>query len=461
MVPRGRTGARMFAKRTSCDSSLCALGPCRTPGDLIVAAADEVPLGCPNRVLPLDLRRYAAERLRRGDAHVTPAAAAALAAISRGSHPGAVGELLGAGKLTLLVPRVAHAIRGAGTRQEPVKEAAPPAAIPGAVKAGVKFKVVEDATDRPIPGVVLRIRLPNADEQDYTTRTDGLVEIDEIDPGMCAVSCHCERARLERTYKFVAMGEEVVSPLPPAAHADGKELKTQTDVRILVVEEHKVQTGESLKGIAEANGMTWQELAEFNWGTSVPDEINEHLRDDVGCTAKTADGFNYSFRSEDEPGIVYVPKPWQQDGLATENTHAIRTRTLGGLRCWIRLDVDPMDVETFDDRFVLLGVDDAYRVEKTIKDDRVPGDHYVDLRYSGLRAGGRYSLQVFESEESQPRFVFENVPYEELAGLSPAAGEAGDDDESEPSPGEDDAYPEDSDVDEEELADAAGEGAAD
>ena len=83
---------------------------------------------------------------------------------------------------------------------------------------------------------------------------------------------------------------------------------------------------------------------------------------------------------------------------------------------------------------------------------------WIDLRYSGLRAGGRYSLQLFESEESQPHFVFENVPYEELAGLSPAAGEAGDDDESEPSPGEDDDYPEDSDVDEEELA---GEGAAD
>ena len=59
--------------------------------------------------------------------------------------------------------------------------------------------------------------------------------------------------------------------------------------------------------------MTWQELAKFNWQTDVPREINEHLAKDVGCTRKTRDGKNYIFTSEDDPGIIYIPKKQQAD----------------------------------------------------------------------------------------------------------------------------------------------------
>lgn len=54
-------------------------------------------------------------------------------------------------------------------------------------KHWIKFKVVEDATGQPIPGVVLRVREPSGSERDYTTRPDGMVEIDEIDPGTCDI----------------------------------------------------------------------------------------------------------------------------------------------------------------------------------------------------------------------------------------------------------------------------------
>ena len=72
-------------------------------------------------------------------------------------------------------------------------------------------------------------------------------------------------------------------------------------------QEYHVQDGDSLKSIAERNGMTWQELARFNFGTDVPREINVHLREEVGCTTPTPDGKNLMFTSADDPGIIRIP----------------------------------------------------------------------------------------------------------------------------------------------------------
>ena len=194
--------------------------------------------------------------------------------------------------------------------------------------------------------------------------------------------------------------------------------------------------------------MTWQRLAEFNWGTSDPTAINEHLRDGVGCTKKTADGHNYMFDSSDKPGIIYIPQKWSRDGLATEKTHTIEVKSLGGLRLWIRLDIDPADASTHDDRFVLSSTDGSYSAEKSVQDDQIPGDKCVDLHYAGLPKDKqkRYTLQVFTSDDAGPDLAFEDVPYVELAGLSPGA--PSEDDVEIPSPGEEDSYPEESEQEE-------------
>ena len=96
---------------------------------------------------------------------------------------------------------------------------------------------------------------------------------------------------------------------------------------IAEITEHKVKTGESIKSLATANVMTWQELAIFNWGTSDPDEINKHLREDVGCT-KMIDRHNYRLDDSDNPGIMYIPRKWSQSGLATDQVHTIRVRLI-------------------------------------------------------------------------------------------------------------------------------------
>ena len=97
---------------------------------------------------------------------------------------------------------------------------------------------------------------------------------------------------------------------------------------ILKVERHRVRAGESLDSIARSAELTWQDLAAFNWGTTDPDEINRHLRDDVGCTRKTDDGANYVFCDFDYPGIVLVPQRWSEDGLRTDRVHKVKVQPL-------------------------------------------------------------------------------------------------------------------------------------
>ena len=108
----------------------------------------------------------------------------------------------------------------------------------------------------------------------------------------------------------------------------------QPDFAFLSVQ---VPGGQTLESVAQSAGLTWQELARFNWDTIVPEEINEHLRDDVGCTQRTADDQNYVFSDSDQPGIIYVPQDWSQTGLATEQTHTVRVRSLGDAPASLRI----------------------------------------------------------------------------------------------------------------------------
>jgi hypothetical protein len=100
------------------------------------------------------------------------------------------------------------------------------------------------------------------------------------------------------------------------------------ETTIVTVERHNVRSGESLGGIARSAGLTWQDLATFNWGTAVPDEINVHLRDDVGCTKKAAYGLNYVFSNFDRPGIILVHRRWNQSGLRTDRVYEVKVEPL-------------------------------------------------------------------------------------------------------------------------------------
>lgn len=70
---------------------------------------------------------------------------------------------------------------------------------------------------------------------------------------------------------------------------------------------YRVKTGDDLGSVARANRMSVDQLCLFNFGTTNPAEINWYLRSRVGCRKATADGKNWMFTSDANPGVIYIP----------------------------------------------------------------------------------------------------------------------------------------------------------
>lgn len=387
-----------------CPSMHCDQGPCRIPSEFIVAAHAEVPPECPNRVRLPDPDSELEAFLNRTDPHVTPRAGLLLSPPPTGGRRRLMASLIDKGRLVLLETRTPIAWRDMPSPRAVREE--PPEVPPGPVteKSWIKIRVVDDASSQPIPNVTMLLTLPNRQERRFTTRADGMIDVQDIDPGSCDVSCSRDDARLAASLDFVAMGE---SPAEPADEAGGD---AQSDVSVpqgtcgLDIQEHQVQTGETLESVAQSVGLAWQELARFNWDTIVPEEIDEHLRDDVGCTQRTADGQNYAFSNSDQPGIIYVPQDWSETGLATEQTHTVRVRKLEYKPAMLECICIPGVTFEFDKSFLrpsvvdhMAPVDDALRRHPDAKlivwghTDRVGNDQYnKDL--SDRRAKSTYAF---------------------------------------------------------------------
>ena len=65
-------------------------------------------------------------------------------------------------------------------------------------------RVVDDETGDPVPGVALKITLPDGEEEVHTTDNDGMVEIDDMEtPGTCDVTCEIDDGTNDETADFV------------------------------------------------------------------------------------------------------------------------------------------------------------------------------------------------------------------------------------------------------------------
>lgn len=80
----------------------------------------------------------------------------------------------------------------------------------------------------------------------------------------------------------------------------------------------------------------------------------------------------------------------------------------------VRLPVNPADTASWDDSFSLID-DGGARQTRTVANDQVPGDAYLDLVYL-IKAGKSYSLEVNLGDPCQAFFLFEDKPYDELVG---------------------------------------------
>ena len=95
--------------------------------------------------------------------------------------------------------------------------------------------------------------------------------------------------------------------------------------------EYTPQDGDTLHKIAlretdAGNKLTWQELAKFNWGTDKTDEVNEFLRDELGCYVRD-DANNFVISGDLEPeGKLLIPVRFEKSGLATKKTYVLRVK---------------------------------------------------------------------------------------------------------------------------------------
>ncbi|MFI5380358.1 MAG: OmpA family protein [Tepidisphaerales bacterium] len=206
-----------------------------------------------------------------------------------------------------------------------------PGPAPGKKKlTWIEFKVVEDASDQALTPVRLTIKTPDGNEAFHTTNSDGLIRIDDIEEGTCDVRCDPKGADMPTTMNFVVMGEKP-SGTTKAGQLPGK---TKT-LRVLQVEDRKVKTGDTLDSLAAEAKIAKNDLTTFNFQTNDPAQVNEQVNLIVGSTKKDKSG-TYQLDSADKPGILRLPKQFEQTGLATGKRHVIRTVAVpDAKRVWI------------------------------------------------------------------------------------------------------------------------------
>jgi hypothetical protein len=211
-----------------------------------------------------------------------------------------------------------------GTLVAPDGPALPPSALRAArapARARFGLLLIDVLSGRPLPGVPLRIVCPDGSAHDLRTDGAGLVTIDDLDPGACQVESVVAGARIEDSFA------PAPAPAPtPARHgAGGRPAASARKVPAAFLVDagtHRIGRGDTCRSIARAWDVPWPAIATFNWGTTDPAALEERYRTTLGCARKAPDTGRYVFDSEDEPGIVMIPRPWRRT-LPTGARHRI------------------------------------------------------------------------------------------------------------------------------------------
>lgn len=219
-------------------------------------------------------------------------------------------------------PRVLRGVgtplRGAletGKADTPPPEKPPESKAP-VPKTSILFKVQWSDTGAPVGSVKLKIKLPAGNETEPRTNQKGEIYLGGIAEGACDVSSDIKGATRKTVLELGGTGK---------APAQGTSL---VQYKVAKIERYKVKTGDTLDTLAAKVGMSAGELAKFNWGSDDPKVITQCLRLEVGCTKKSPDGKSYVFDDSDTPGIVLLPSPMSETGLATGGEHLFSVGSL-------------------------------------------------------------------------------------------------------------------------------------
>lgn len=279
----------------------------------------------------------------------------------------------------------------------------------------IEFQLVWAGTEEGVGGVGFSVTLPNGRKMPMATKSDGVARIESIDAGVCDLETTLQNVHLENALVVAATRSKdqglVDRPRErPASNAS---------MYLVEMEEYKVKTGDTIDSIARKARLSWQRLALFNWGTCEPSEINRYLFAEVGCRKRTRQG-NYVFDDADDPGVLQIPRPWRRYSLATAARHvfAINRAPLPVRALFVRIQTHPEDAKHWDERVRLSSVDGSFEEFKTVADDLLEGDAFIDLLFCSVPTRLSYDLEiVLPSGKVNP--ILTNVPFVDLHHESP------------------------------------------
>lgn len=87
----------------------------------------------------------------------------------------------------------------------------------------------------------------------------------------------------------------------------------------------------------------------------------------------------------------------------------------------IRLDINPTITSNMDDKLILYGGDFqgySYKQIKSVKDDSIPDDTYVDLVFTGLKKDLLYWLVHDCSNAGTRYFMYRALSYNQLESIA-------------------------------------------
>ena len=84
----------------------------------------------------------------------------------------------------------------------------------------------------------------------------------------------------------------------------------------------------------------------------------------------------------------------------------------------VRLDINPANHLFSSDQFILSSTDGAVNITRTVADDQVPGDDYLDLLFPELDTSKSYRLQHIDGTSGEMYTYFDNASYSAIGTKS-------------------------------------------
>lgn len=94
---------------------------------------------------------------------------------------------------------------------------------------------------------------------------------------------------------------------------------------------HKPQKGDTLESIAKeqnqlGNNISWQDISQFNWGTTDKDEAENFMRDELAAYTRTEDNTLALSPDDNAKNEIKIPEKFQQQLIPLQQVHEIKLR---------------------------------------------------------------------------------------------------------------------------------------